>query len=291
MEERRIEVLTQEALDALDRGDHVRAIAITDQLSAEAPDDALIRVVRARALLLAGTPEEALEEARRAAELDASGTKAQSLLGVAAWRAGRLTLAQQAFETAIRNSGGQAGPLVDFAWFMAAERGPRLAEDAALEAVAVAKDSSTAWAALGLAQFRLHQRDDAQRSLQKALQLDPGDPYAQYAMSRLLQDRRDDASAVALAGLLQETPGTETIVEEIRQEAKQRQIARKLVERGAYPTIDRHDRHQRPWLWLVLALAAVVVLLVGLRPTTALGIFLCTFTPLLIYWIRRFYVD
>lgn len=291
MEERRIEVLTEEALEALERGDHVRAIAITDQLVCEVPDDAMIRLLRAQVLLGGGDPEEALDEAKKAVQLDPSGSKAHSLLGVAAWRLQRLTLAQQSFETAIRNSGEQAGPLIDFAWFMASERGPRLGEDAALEAVAAAADSSTAWAALGLSQLRLHRRDEAEQSLRKALELDPNDPYAQYAMTRLLQDRRDDAQAVHLASILQETPGTQAIVEEIRQEAKQRQVARKLVERGAYPNLDRHDHHARPWFWLLAAIAVIVVLLVTVNPTSPQAIFFCTFVPLLVFWLRRLWFD
>lgn len=287
VEERRIEVLTAEALEALDRGDHVRAIAITDQLASEAPDDPLIHVIRARALLMGGDPEEALEAGRQAVRLDPSSSKAHSLLGVAAWRLGRLTLAQQSFETAVRNSGEQAGPLVDFAWFMASERGPRLAEDAALEAVAAADRSSTAWAALGLSQLRLHRRDDAEQSLRRALELDPNDPYAQYAMTQLLHDRRDDSKAIALASILQETPGTKSIVEEIHREAKQRQVARKLVERGAYPSLERHDRPYRPWFWLLAAIVVIFVLLMTLQPTTPLAVFLCFFVPLLVFWLRR----
>lgn len=291
MEERRIEVLTGEAIEALQRGDHVRAIAITDQLVCEVPDDSMIRLLRAQALLGGGDPEEALEEAKKAVQLDPAGSKAHSLLGVAAWRLQRLTLAQQSLETAVRNSGEQAGPLIDFAWFMASERGPRLAEDAALEAVAVAGDSSTAWAALGLSQLRLHRRDDAEQSLRRALELDPNDPYAQYAMTRLLQDRRDDAQAVHLASILQETPGTQAIVEEIEQEAKQRQIARKLVERGAYPALDRHDHRARSWFWLLAAVVVIIVLLVTINPTTPQAIFLCTFVPLLAFWLRRLWFD
>lgn len=291
MDERRIEVLTTEALEALERGDSVRAIAVTDQLVCEAPKDRLVRVIRTQALLMGGDPEEALMEGRRAVQIDPRGYKAHSLLGVAAWRLGRLTLAQQAFETAIRNSGDQAGPLIDFAWFMAAERGPRLAEDAALEAVAADENSSTAWAALGLSQLRLHRRDDAEQSLRRALQHDPNDPYAQYAMTRLLQDRRADSDAVHLASLLQETPGAQALVDEIRREAKQRQVARKLVERGAYPTLERHDRPYRPWFWLVAAVVVIFVLLMTVQPSTPLAIFLCTFFPLLIFWLRRFWFE
>jgi len=288
VDERRIEVLTEEALEALERGDHVRAVAISDQLIAELPEDALVRNVRARGLLMGGAAEEAVEEAGRAVELAPENATAHNLLGVAAWRAGKLTQAQASLEEAVRLSGGNAGMLTDYAWFMAAERGPRPAEDAALEAVAVAAKSSTAWAALGLAQLRLHRRDEAQTSLRRALRLDPNDPYAQYAMARLLHDRRQDAPATALADLLADTPGTEQIVADMRQQAKQRQVARMLVERGAYPAAVRSAPWYRAWIWLAVAVAMIVVLLLLLKPVAPLAIFVCTFVPLFVFWLVRF---
>ena len=111
------------------------------------------------------------------------------------------------------------------------ERGPKPAEQAAQEAVEADAESSTAWAALGLAQFRLHRREEAEASLRRALQLNPNDIYAQSAMVALLQDRHDDGKAEALAGLLGEHAGTEDLVAAVRDNAKQRRIARMLVER------------------------------------------------------------
>jgi len=118
---------------------------------------------------------------------------------------------------------------------MASERGPRPAIEAATAAVRAAAHSSTAWAALGLAQFRLRRRREAEASLHKALKLDPNDPYAQSVMAALLQDKRQDSQAVALSRLLEETPGTEQIVADIRDEAKRRQFAKRMVEREAFP--------------------------------------------------------
>lgn len=236
MDQRQIEQLTEEALDALASGDPVRAVAVTDQLKAVVPDDPRVSAIRAEALLKADVPEEAVAEGRRAAELNPQDHQVRAMLGLAAWRAGKLTLAQESLEQAIELSGRAAGLLADYAWFLAAERGPRLAEEAANEAVVANHKSSTAWAALGLAQFRLRRRNRAEATLTRALQLDPNDPYAQSAMVTLLQDRRDDASAIALADLLTDTPGTEHLVETIRAEAKKRQLEKKLVERGVLQT-------------------------------------------------------
>ena len=68
--------------------------------------------------------------------------------------------------------------------------------------------SSIAWAALGLAEYRLHRRREAEADLRRALKLDPNDIYAQSAMVVLLQEQRQDDRAEALADLLAENPGT-----------------------------------------------------------------------------------
>ena len=86
MEPFEFEKLIDEARDALDRGDDVRAVAIADQLIAAAPDDRTARVIRARGLLCMANPREALDEARRAAELAPDVDEVHWLLATAAWR-------------------------------------------------------------------------------------------------------------------------------------------------------------------------------------------------------------
>ena len=137
----------------------------------------------------------------------------------------------------------------EYAWFMANERGPKLAEQSAREAIEADAGSSTAWAALGLAQFRLRRRDEADASLRRALELNPDDIYAQSAMVALLQDRGDDRRAEALVGLLQEHAGTEELVASVRDEAKQRRIARMLMERKVdLDQLVAEPRHYG-WIW------------------------------------------
>ncbi|NQT14936.1 MAG: tetratricopeptide repeat protein [Planctomycetes bacterium] len=294
MDDRHIEQLTEEALDALQSGDLVRAVAITDQLKALVPDDPATSAIRAEALLKADVPDEAVAEGRRAVELNPENYHVRTLLGLAAWRAGKLTLAQESLQQAIDLSGHAPGRLADYAWFMAAERGPRLAEEAANEAIVANHKSSTAWAALGLAQFRLRRRKRAEASLTRALQLDPNDPYAQSAMVTLLQDRRDDASAIALADLLTDTPGTEHLVEAVRKEAKKRQIEKKLVERGAMQAPDDDPESPRKF-GLSLALGAIMtaglLTLALTQPQPHPAFIAGAFSPLLLFLLLRRLLD
>jgi Tfp pilus assembly protein PilF len=290
MEQWQIEHLTDEALDALKAGQPERALSITDQLVEEAPDDAVVRTIRAKALLQTGSVDEAMDESRAATELAPESVEAHVVLGLAAWQVGRLTWAQEAMQRAIDLSGRRPGVLTDYAWFMASERGPKLAEEAAREAVEAAPESSTAYAALGLAQLRLHRRGEAEESLKRALKLDPNDPYAQSVMVTLLQDKRQDSRALALARLLEDTPGTEQFVDTVRAEAKKRQLARVMVEREAYPTPFRETPSRRwlAWLKTIIGLSfAIAVLWFLFRPETLPGKAFCIATPLYIYWRVR----
>lgn len=286
MDESQIRELTTEALDALTRDDNVRALALIDQIIAAAPDDAAARALRAKALLKSGTPSDAFEEARHATRLDPGSELAHTILGIAAWQTSRLSLAQEALERAVALSGRKPSSLDDYAWFMAAERQPRPAEQAALEAIAAHAESSTAWAALGLAQFRLHRRKEAEASLGRALKLDPNDPYAQSAMVTLLSDQRQNKKAVALTRLLEEVPGTEAQVRDVRAEAKRREVAQKLVERAALPEAV-YEVPVRPWVWPLLAAAMIAALWLLIRPGSLQGGLPCIFTPLILVWILR----
>jgi Tfp pilus assembly protein PilF len=263
MDEYDIRDLIDSAFTALGEGDYVRALAIGDQLAAEAPDRAVVRAIRAQALLGADSPEESYEEARRAVALAPADEHAHRLLAMSAWRLGRLGIAQESFERAIALSNRLPALLSDYAWFMATERGPKLAKEAAEAAIQADPKSSTAWAALGLAQYRLRRRDQAEAHLRRALELDPNDIYAQSAMVTLLQDRHEDGKAEALAGLLEEHAGTEELIADVRDEAKRRRIGRMLVERKV--DVDAPPRQPRGYFWVwALAVTTLVMLLYSL---------------------------
>jgi Flp pilus assembly protein TadD len=275
-----------EALAALETGDPVDALRIADQLVAERPQMAAVRSLRTRILLHTDAADEALDEARQAVALAEKDDELQAMLGIAAWRAGRMTLAQQSLERAVRLSGRAPARLADYAWFMAEVRGPRLAEKAAREAVAADDENSTAWAALGLALFRLHRNDEAEQALRRALTLDSSDPYAQRAMLMLLHHRRQDRKAEALADLLEEMPGTEAIVESLRDEVRQRRFAGKLVRRQALPAKPVTDA-RRPWRWLIMAAVMSLGLCLIWQPGSLLHLLICLAGPPAILWPFR----
>ncbi len=291
MDESQYDQLTAQARDALEKGDHVRALAITDQLVALAPEEPAACAFRAKVLLHADAGEEALSESRRAAELAPNDDRVHLFLGLAAWRCDRLTLAQQSLEKAIELSGGNPGILVDYAWFMAVERGSRLAEDAALEAVAANETSSTAWAALGLAQLRLRERRPAEESLNRALKLDPGDPYAQSVMISLLRDQNKNVKAEAMLSLLEETSGTQDMVEKIRREVISGRLARLSIERGLDAIEPKNPGRCFGWAWLAVTATFVGSLCFVFRPATPVGIFICVVLPFTLYWLVRQMVD
>jgi tetratricopeptide (TPR) repeat protein len=142
-------------------------------------------------------------------------------------------------------------------------------------------------AALGRALFRLHRYQESEESLRRALQLDPNDPYAQQAMMDLLHQRRQNDKAVALASLLEDTPGTEQLVEAVRSEVKSRQIAGKLIERRAMPETS-FDNPRHRWNWLFVAACLITGGLLLLQPTRPATFALCVIVPLvLLYPIRR----
>jgi len=311
MDQRQIEELTDEALAALEGGDYVRAVAISDQLTAVVPEDPAVRAIRAEALLKNEAGDEALAEARRAVELDARNHHLHTLVGLAAWRADKLTLAQESLERAVELSGEEPQVVADLAFFMAAARGPRLAEAAANEAICGDHKCAAAWAALGLAQFRLRRRLAAEASLKRALELDPNHPYAQAVMLAVLCDRRDNARAVGLARLLDDSrrteqfiatrlffrscgfpdaAGTDEIVEAIQHEAKKRQVQRALIERRAVREPTYYAASPRK-LWLSLIIAAVMtaglLVLALAQPDRNPLLIALAFTPLVLFWVFR----
>jgi hypothetical protein len=164
---------------------------------------------------------------------------------------------------------------------MATERGPKLGQQAAREAIEADAQCSTAWAALGLAQHRLHHRDEAEVSLSRALALDPNDIYAQSAMVALLQDLRQDGKAEALVGLLAHHAGAEDLVASVHDEARRRRLGRIMVERKADPESTPREPRSYFWIW-ILAAATTVGLLFSLVGPSSLPLALAVAVALLI---------
>jgi len=246
--------LLEQAQLALEGEDYARALEMVDRLGAAAERLPAACAIRAICLFQQEQLDAAVVAARRWTEVAPEDSVAWSQLASAAWSASRLYLAQQAFERAMELAPNDTELLAEFAWFMASARGPRLAEQAARRAVEANQDCATAWAALGMAQWRLRRRQEARESLGRALKLDPNSARAQSTMMLVLEDQRDDRNALALARLLEDTPGAEHLIESVRKAAKRRLVTRRLAER-----LEQNPVETPRWYWLRHLLIGVLM--------------------------------
>ncbi|MCC6126374.1 MAG: tetratricopeptide repeat protein [Pirellulales bacterium] len=281
----RIPNLIEQALAALRNEEYARAVAIADQLAVDLPENPLVRSIRAQGLLYGDNPESALDEARKAVDLDPINAHSQILLAYAAWRCERPTLAQSAFEAAVRFSDREPFFLAEYAWFLANRRTPKAAENAARNALEANESSSTAWAALGLAQFRMHRQAEAETSLRRALALNPEDIYAQSAMVALLNEQGQGERAQELAGALAEHTGAEDLADSLREEAKRRKLAAMLLERNIDLEAPPPETIKRYWPAILSAAVFLGAVLYFLSPDRPLLALMSVLVPLLMIWL------
>jgi len=202
MDSDRVDQLTEWAAQALASGEPLRALAFADQLTSHDPEDVTSRILRAHALLATGSFDEALRESQIAIRLDPENEDAQFVEALSAWRNRDIAEAQRAFKQAVELSGHSEQFIAQYAWFLATERGPRLAVKTAERLIEASPEIATAWAALGLAQIRLDRAEQAEKSLRRALEIDPRSPEAQSAMIRLLKRRGEHRQADAIRDVL-----------------------------------------------------------------------------------------
>jgi Tfp pilus assembly protein PilF len=202
MDTNRVEEMTERAAQSLAAGEPLRALALADQLVSINPEDPTARVIRSHALMATHSVDEAFREAQVAVLFDAESEDAQMAFALAAWRSRKISLAQQAFERALSLCRHRTPFEAQYAWFQASELDARGAEKLAERVVGSSPRSATAWASLGLAQFRLNRPDDAALSLKRAMEIDPKSPEAQSAMIRLLKRRGQTRQADALREVL-----------------------------------------------------------------------------------------
>ena len=219
------------ALHALEEGNCVRALAITDQVLAAGGDEASLRCLRANALLRMNRAREALEEAQVAVRLEPENATCHLAVGWAAWEAERWGVAQQALESAVRWSDRAAWALIEYARFMACCRGPRPAWKAARQAVEADPDSAVAWATLALAQYRMHRHQEAEQSISRALKIDPNDLLAQSVTMALLEAKGETSKAAAVAQLMRDVPEGKRLAESFDMRQRERAAVARLYER------------------------------------------------------------
>jgi Tfp pilus assembly protein PilF len=277
--------LIEKAMAALRGEQYAKAVAIADQLAVDMPENALVRAIRAQGLLYSNDPEGALADAKKAVELEPSNAHSRLLLGYSAWRTERLTLAQESFEAAIRLSERGVFFLAEYAWFLANQRTPKMGETAARDALEADAESSIAWAALGLAQLRMHRLADAEKSLRRALELNPNDIYAQSAMIALLKEQGKNEQAQALVDRLAEHSGTEEFVDSLRDDAKNRKLAALLIERNIDFDPPPADNTVYFWVAVIAVCIGIGGVLYYLDPSRPMPALLFTLLPPLFVWV------
>jgi len=272
--------LPQQARDALAAGDLKRGLALADQCVAAEPDNPIFRYWRANALLGLGSAREALKEAREALRTGPDLYEAHWVQAEAARELGHYGQAQQAFERALELSGQEADILVAYAVFMACHRGPRPAEEAAMDAIQAAPESPDAWAALGLTQFRLHRFTEAEFSLQRALQIDPDNALAKMYMAMFLRSRGQHAQAGAMLRLLEDHEQSGPFVEAIRQAEREKRSMARVYERQEVQDAEFGGARHRGWRPYVRPMAWACLICAG-----AVGLMYLNPTPVIVVWV------
>ncbi|MFI4860128.1 MAG: tetratricopeptide repeat protein [Phycisphaerales bacterium JB063] len=217
--------LTRQASLALHAGQPQQALAVLDRLAASFPEKGAVHALRAEALRMMGQLERAYDEARIAVGLDPNSIIGHQALADTAWGIDRLSQAQQSYEKILElevDADRLAQAWVRYALFMSYERAPRVAEKAAMRAIDVAPDQPDAWAALGMCQFRDRRADEAERSLNEALQRDPESVHARWVLANIFRWTGQDEKAEAMAKLLEAQPAGAGFASEITEHLRKK---------------------------------------------------------------------
>jgi Tfp pilus assembly protein PilF len=287
MHDPQIESTARRAFEAFQAERHVLGLALTDQLIEDRPRDPVFRCWRAQALLKLGNHHEAVEEALVAIDCGPRMHQAHLALACAACADRQLALAEQAFQQAVRLSNYETVVFCEYANFMAFERGARAAERIARRAIAMCPDSSEAWAALGMSQFRRRRPFRAEESLRHALELNPNSARSQIAMSALLNATGRPEKALALADLMEDNPKAAQFVPVIRRQARRQQDQqdRRPWEFPPNPPPPRHKNGGFAGVFSVIMLILSMVAVYVFVGTGLAGVLLAT-PMLLMFWMR-----
>lgn len=251
MDEQSLYMQIARARRLLDDGETVAATAAVDQLLAAAGDSPYVGQLHALLLMDRGETEAACEEARRVVDLLPESADAWTVFGRVYWADGRLSGAQEAFENACRLSEDSPSRLARYAWFVASERGSKLGERAAnraidsLDGAATDADHALAWAAHAMSRMRAREFDRAVDSIDRAVSFDPHCYEVRWILAHLLiyNDEKDAARNLLLE--MKGTPEVRTLINELENEAAERMIRRRLIEKGGPSTLSPNRKIQQ----------------------------------------------
>ncbi|MFP3937558.1 MAG: tetratricopeptide repeat protein [Phycisphaerae bacterium] len=239
MSEDKPESLAQKAYKAFLTGNHVLGLALTDQLLAADPANVTFRCWQVYGMLEAGQYDDAIDSAAVGVRAAPEAFPPRLALAQALWAGDRLDAAEAAFEYAVRVSRDHPYVLSEYASFLAIDRRADAAEKIAQKAIRAEPSSPHAWAALGLAQYRLGRPAEAKSSLRRALELDPESDRAQMAMESLLRTVGRRSGSQAVAQIMADLPEAQQLAEKVYEQLRTQELsweqAREITTGGSQP--------------------------------------------------------
>ncbi|MBA4178465.1 MAG: type IV pilus biogenesis/stability protein PilW [Leptothrix sp. (in: Bacteria)] len=158
---------------------------------ADADKRARVRLELAGLYLGRGQTETALGEVDRAIAAKADLPEAYNLRGLIYATQGNLAQAEQSFQRALQLAPGNGDVMHNYGWFLCQQR--RWADADAQFSAALAlpqyRDAMRTLLAQGVCQARAGHWADAERTLSRSYELDPGNPVTAYNLSEVLMRR------------------------------------------------------------------------------------------------------
>ena len=135
----------------------------------------------------------ALDELKQSLVADPNFAEAHNLRGLIYMRLGDPRLAEESFKRALTINPREPNVLHNYGWMLCQQSRFAESQQALAQAIAspVYSGRAKSWMAQGLCQVKAGQVGDAELSLQKSYELDPGNPITGYNLATLLYQRSD----------------------------------------------------------------------------------------------------
>jgi type IV pilus assembly protein PilF len=166
---------------------------VTEYDATEAQKLARLRIQLGAAYLEQGQTTEALDSLKQALQMEPGNMEAHNLRGLIYMRLNDTQLAEESFRRAVTLSSRNGNVLHNYAWFKCTQG--QYPEAAALFNQALNAPAYTAHAKTHMTAGLCHQRSgdlvQAEASLQRAYEMDPGNPVVGYNLALVMFQKRD----------------------------------------------------------------------------------------------------
>ena len=158
---------------------------------------ARIRMELAAGYFEQGRTDIALDEIKQALAADATFVPAYVLRGLVFMQMNNPRLAEESFQRALQLNGRDPDALHNYGWFLCQQGRHAASVDLFNRALAspVYGGQARTYMAKGVCQLRMGQVSEAEGSLARSYELDPGNPIAAYNLAQLLFRRSQDERA------------------------------------------------------------------------------------------------